>query len=118
MPSSTNIEDAVKSLNDEKGKKQTSLSSQSSRASVKSDGNNNTISNVNKTTGKIREISASSTRTADSGISDLPDDGIITENSNPRKLIQVESSERPATPGKVNCDCCMNPYGSINIVNN
>ncbi|XP_028406362.1 uncharacterized protein LOC114528844 [Dendronephthya gigantea] len=98
VPSATNIEEAVKSPNEDERKKKTSLSSRGSRVSVKSDGNNDTNSNVNDTSGKIREISASSTRTADSGISDLPDDGMITENSNPNKLIQVESSQRPATP--------------------
>jgi hypothetical protein len=30
----------------------------------------------------------------------LPDENIITENSNPNKLIEVGGSERPGTPGR------------------
>lgn len=46
-----------------------------------------------------RENSAKSTRTTDSGVGELGDDNIITENSNPEKIKEAKVEERPETPG-------------------
>jgi hypothetical protein len=103
VPSDCNIKNSRNSVKD-------SLkaigSAKNSRGSLNSDKNNNVNSQglsraeLDESLAKKREISASSTRTADSGISELPDENIITENSNPNKLIEVGGSERPGTPGR------------------
>lgn len=57
------------------------------------------ITNVNNSSGKPREISAASTRTADSGIiSELEEGEILTENSRPDKISNVRAAGRPCTP--------------------
>ena len=96
------VKDSTSSVKPSKG-----VPNNNSRISIPTDKNNESESyghshsctNVNNISTKRREISATSTRTADSGISESEDGEILTENSNPSKLNQVRASERPITPG-------------------
>ena len=104
VPSDCNIKS---SRNSAKGGPKATSSEKNSRGSLQADRYNNvnsqgfSITDLDEGLGKKREISASSTRTADSGISELPDENIITEHSNPNKLIEVGGSGRPKTPDLV-----------------
>ena len=104
MPSDCNVKKSTQSIQENSEK---NSSAKNSRGSLRSDKNSNVNSpggsatDLDVNSSKRREISASSTRTADSGISELPqDEDIVTELSNPSKLIEVRASERPDTPGK------------------
>lgn len=104
MPSDCNVKKSTHSIQENCKK---NSSAKNSRGSLRSDKNNNVNSprgsatDLDENSSKRREISASSTRTTDSGISELPqDEDIVTELSNPSKLIEVRASERPDTPGK------------------
>ncbi|EDO44523.1 predicted protein [Nematostella vectensis] len=55
-------------------------------------------SSTSDTTRSDRETSAKSTRTEDSGLGELEDENIITENSDPKKIEAVKATDRPVTP--------------------
>ncbi len=107
VPSDCSIKNSTNSLKENGKNKKKIISVKSSRVSLRSDVNNNNVNSqgvcatdVDESLEKKREISASSSRTADSGISELPDENIITENSNPDRLTDVGASQRPETPGR------------------
>ena len=107
VPSDCTIKNSTNSLKENGKNKKKIISVKSSRVSLRSDVNNNNVNSqgvsatdVDESLEKKREISASSSRTADSGISELPDENIITENSNPDRLTDVGASQRPETPGR------------------
>ena len=106
VPSDCNVRKSTASIKESSTSKK-NTSAKNSRASLRSDKNSNVNSSgdsaadFDENSGKRREISASSTRTADSGISESPqDEDVVTELSNPSKVIEVRASERPGTPGK------------------
>lgn len=67
---------------------------------INRDSPSNSLTNVtDNSSTKPREISASSTRTADSGISELEEGKIFTENSNSDRIIEIGALDRPSTPG-------------------
>ena len=103
VPSDTNVKNSSRNLRENPK----TISSKNSLVSLNGRDNNDVNSregsavDVDENLGKRREISATSTRTTDSGISELPqDEDIITENSNPNQLIHVGGTDRPDTPGK------------------
>ena len=92
----------------ESEKQKRSVSNNNFDNDILTDRNNNvnsaipsdTLTNVSDNSStKPREISASSTRTADSGISELEEEEILTENSNPDRIIEIAALHRPSTPG-------------------
>lgn len=106
VPSDCNVRKSTASIKESTTSKR-NTSAKNSGTSLRSDKNNNVNSSgdsavyFDENSGKRREISASSTRTADSGISEsAQDEDVVTELSNPSKVIEVRASERPDTPGK------------------
>ena len=107
VPSNCNVRKSTTSIKESSTSKK-NTSAKNSRTSLRSDKNNispgSSAADFDENSGKRREISASSTRTADSGISESPqDEDVVTELSNPSKVIEVRASERPDTPGKRRC---------------
>jgi hypothetical protein len=99
VPSDCNIKNSKSSLDEKK----TRISAKNSDVSLRNHNVNvqgGSATDLDERLEKRREISASSTRTADSGISELPDENIITENTNPNKLLEHGISQRPERPGR------------------
>lgn len=96
-PSDCNIKTSGKGLN-----------LKNSKTSLQTERNDNlnrpdeSGTDLNDNFAKPREISASSTRTADSGVSEVLGE-IITENSSKDKLELHGVSQRPKTPGTQGC---------------
>ncbi|CAB3998714.1 stathmin domain-containing 1 isoform X1 [Paramuricea clavata] len=101
VPSDCNIKNNSKSSLDEKKRNSAKNSDVSLRNNNVSGQGGSATDLEERLIEKRREISASSTRTADSGISELPDENIITENTNPNKLLEHGISQRPETPDLV-----------------